>query len=248
VAAMILFPAIDLKDGVCVRLYKGIMEQATIFNNDPLDQALQFQSMGFEWLHIVDLNGAFAGKPINAEIVKQICKETSIPVQLGGGIRSLETIEFWLSHGVKRVILGTVAVKDPSLVKEACKAFPNKIVVGIDAKEGFVATEGWADVSELQVIDLAKKFEDCGVSSIIYTDISRDGALTGVNIDSTVSLAKAVHIPIIASGGVSDLEDLRKLKEVEHYGIEGVISGRAIYDGRINPQDALDLLKTSHTV
>lgn len=240
---MILYPAIDLKDGKAVRLLRGEMEQATIFNPDPAAQAESFQAQGYEWLHLVDLNGAFAGKPVNGAAVEAILKRVSLPTQLGGGIRDLETIGFWLERGITRVILGTVAVKNPALVKEACKAFPGHIAVGIDARDGFVAVEGWAETSELKALDLALKFEDCGVAAIIYTDIERDGAMGGVNVDATAVLASHLTTPVIASGGVSSLADLRALKEVEHTGINGVISGRALYDGRIDPTEALALLR-----
>jgi len=240
---MILYPAIDLKDGKAVRLLRGEMEQATIFNPDPAAQAESFQAQGYEWLHLVDLNGAFAGKPVNGAAVEAILKRVSLPTQLGGGIRDMDTIGFWLERGITRVILGTVAVKNPALVKEACKAFPGHIAVGIDARDGFVAVEGWAETSELKALDLALKFEDCGVAAIIYTDIERDGAMGGVNVDATAVLASHLTTPVIASGGVSSLADLRALKEVEHTGINGVISGRALYDGRINPAEALALLR-----
>ncbi|MFV3127476.1 1-(5-phosphoribosyl)-5-[(5-phosphoribosylamino)methylideneamino]imidazole-4-carboxamide isomerase [Niveispirillum sp. KHB5.9] len=240
---MILYPAIDLKDGNAVRLLRGEMEQATIFNTDPAAQAEQFQAQGFEWLHLVDLNGAFAGAPVNGAAVESILKRVKLPTQLGGGIRDLETIGFWLERGLTRVILGTVAVKNPALVKEACKAFPGHVAVGIDARDGYVAVEGWAETSTLKALDLALKFEDCGVAAIIYTDIDRDGALGGVNVEATADLASHLTTPVIASGGVSSLADLRALKEVEHTGINGVISGRALYDGRIDPAAALAVLR-----
>lgn len=240
---MILFPAIDLKDGNAVRLLRGEMEQATIFNPDPAAQAESFAAQGYEWLHLVDLNGAFAGKPVNGAAVEAILSRVSLPAQLGGGIRDMDTIEFWLSRGIARVILGTVAVKNPALVKEACKAFPGKVAVGIDARNGYVAVEGWAETSELKALDLALKFEDCGVAAIIYTDIDRDGAMGGVNVESTADLASHLTTPVIASGGVSSIADLAALKEVEETGIIGVISGRALYDGRIDPAAALALLR-----
>jgi phosphoribosylformimino-5-aminoimidazole carboxamide ribotide isomerase len=240
---MILFPAIDLKDGNAVRLLRGEMEQATIFNPDPAAQAESFAAQGYEWLHLVDLNGAFAGKPVNGAAVEAILSRVSLPAQLGGGIRDMETIEYWLSRGIARVILGTVAVKNPALVKEACKAFPGKVAVGIDARNGYVAVEGWAETSELKALDLALKFEDCGVAAIIYTDIDRDGAMGGVNVESTADLASHLTTPVIASGGVSSIADLAALKEVEDTGIIGVISGRALYDGRIDPAAALALLR-----
>lgn len=240
---MILYPAIDLKDGNAVRLLRGEMEQATIFNTDPAAQAETFQAQGFEWLHLVDLNGAFAGSPVNGAAVESILKRVRLPTQLGGGIRDLETIGFWLERGLTRVILGTVAVKNPTLVKEACKTFPGHVAVGIDARDGYVAVEGWAETSSLKALDLALKFEDCGVAAIIYTDIDRDGALGGLNVEATADLASHLTTPVIASGGVSSLADLRALKEVEHTGINGVISGRALYDGRIDPAAALALLR-----
>ncbi len=239
---MILFPAIDLKDGACVRLKLGLMDQATVFNTDPGAQAASFQSAGAQWIHVVDLNGAFAGKPVNGAAVDSILKSVTVPVQLGGGIRSMATIEDWLARGVSRVILGTVALRDPELVKDACKRFPGKVAVGIDAKGGKVAVEGWAETSELTVLDLASRFEDAGAAAIIYTDIDRDGVLTGPNVDATAALARAITTPVIASGGVSSLDDLRALKAVASSGIAGVISGRAIYDGRIDVKEAIALL------
>ena len=239
---MILYPAIDLKDGACVRLLRGDMEQATVFNADPADQAARFQAQGFRWLHLVDLNGAFAGKPVNAAAVEAILKAVTIPAQLGGGIRDLATIEFWFERGLARVILGTVALRDPALVKQACRLFPGKVAVGIDARDGRVAVEGWAEVSSMTALDLALRFEDAGVAAIIFTDINRDGAMGGVNVDSTADLAAHLTTPVIASGGVSSLADLEALKRVEHTGIAGVISGRALYDGRIDPKAALKVL------
>lgn len=240
---MILYPAIDLKDGNAVRLLRGEMEQATIFNTDPAAQAETFQAQGFEWLHLVDLNGAFAGSPVNGAAVEAILRCVKLPTQLGGGIRDLATIAYWLERGLTRVILGTVAVKNPTLVKEACKEFPGRVAVGIDARGGYVAVEGWAETSELKALDLAMKFEDCGVAAIIYTDIDRDGALGGVNVDATADLASHLTTPVIASGGVSSIADLKALKAVEHTGINGVISGRALYDGRIDPAEALAVLR-----
>jgi phosphoribosylformimino-5-aminoimidazole carboxamide ribotide isomerase len=239
---MIVYPAIDLKDGACVRLLRGEMSQATVFNTDPGDQARLFQSQGFEWLHLVDLNGAFEGKPVNGAAVESILKAVTIPVQLGGGIRDLKTIGMWLEKGVSRVILGTVALRDPELVKAACREFPGKVAVGIDAREGYVAVAGWAETSDIKALDLALKFEDCGVAAIIYTDINRDGAMGGVNVESTSDLAFHLTTPVIASGGVSSMDDLVALKAEEDTGIEGVICGRALYDGRIDPKEALALL------
>ena len=239
---MIIFPAIDLKDGQCVRLKLGDMDQATVFNDNPGNQARAFEEQGFEWLHVVDLNGAFAGKSENSAAVESILANTSNPVQLGGGIRDLEGIAHWLDKGITRVILGTVAVRDPDLVKEACKRFPGRIAVGIDAKGGKVAVEGWAETSELSVIDLARQFEDAGVTAIIYTDIDRDGILTGLNIDATLKLARAVSIPVIASGGLASIEDVKRLLQPDCAILEGAITGRALYDGRLDPSEALGLV------
>ena len=240
---MILFPAIDLKDGQCVRLKLGDMEQATVFNDDPAAQAGIFQSQGFEWLHLVDLNGAFTGRPVNEAAVEGILKSVTIPIQLGGGIRSLAQIETWLAKGIRRVILGTVALRDPALVREACKLFPGCIVVGIDARNGHVAVEGWAETSSLTAITLAGRFADAGVAAIVFTDIDRDGILKGINIESTLSLANAVRIPVIASGGLASLDDIHRLLQPDCGILEGAISGRAIYDGRIDVAEALDLIK-----
>jgi phosphoribosylformimino-5-aminoimidazole carboxamide ribotide isomerase len=239
---MILYPAIDLKDGACVRLVRGEMNQATVFNTDPGDQAMAFETQGFEWLHVVDLNGAFAGRPVNADAVERILAATALKVQLGGGIRTMETIEDWLERGVRRVILGTVALREPDLVKEACRRFPGQVAVGIDAREGMVSVEGWSETSSMKALDLALRYEDCGVAAIIYTDINRDGAMGGVNVEATADLAFALTTPVIASGGVSSIADLQALKEEETTGIEGVIVGRALYDGRIDPAEALRLL------
>ena len=240
---MILFPAIDLKDGQCVRLKLGDMDQATVYNTDPAAQAKAFEDQGFEWLHVVDLNGAFAGESINGDAVDDILKATKNPVQLGGGIRTLAHIEAWLSRGLARVILGTIAVRDPELVIEACRKFPGKIAVGIDAKGGKVAVEGWAEASELGVIELAQKFEGAGVAAIIYTDIDRDGILAGINWASTLELADAVSIPVIASGGLASLDDIRRMMQPDAARLAGAITGRALYDGRIDPQEALALLR-----
>ena len=238
---MIIFPAIDLKDGQCVRLLKGDMRQATIFNDDPAAQARAFEAQGFRWLHVVDLDGAFAGKAANAQAVEAIVRAVGIPVQLGGGIRDAQSIERWLEGGVRRVILGTAAVKNPDLVRQACRKFPGSIVVGIDARAGKVAVEGWAKTSEIAALELALRFEDCGVAAIVYTDIERDGALAGVNVEATAALAARLETPIIASGGVASLDDIRALQRREGDGIEGVICGRALYDGRIDPKAALAL-------
>jgi len=239
---VILFPAIDLKDGKCVRLKLGEMDQATVFNDDPAAQAAAFEAQGFEYLHIVDLNGAFAGKPVNAAAVAAILKAIRMPAQLGGGIRDLATIESWLHKGIRRVILGTVAVRDPALVRAACKAFPGRVAVGIDAKGGKVAVEGWAETSELTAIDLARRFEDAGVSAIIYTDIERDGILKGLNLPATAELARSTSIPVIASGGLASIADVEALLKPEYNMLEGAITGRALYDGRIDPKRALALL------
>lgn len=239
---MILFPAIDLKDGQCVRLVRGLMDEATVFNDDPAGQALAFEEAGFHYLHLVDLNGAFAGRPVNADAVEAILEAVNIPVQLGGGIRDLATIEMWLEKGIDRVIIGTAAVKNPELVREACKKFPGRIVVGLDARNGKVATEGWAQVTELDVVDMAKRFEDAGVAAIVFTDIDRDGVLEGLNVKATAALANAISTPVIASGGLASLNDLLQLKNAGAPRIIGAISGRALYDGRIDPKAALDLL------
>ncbi len=244
-AVVILFPAIDLKDGQCVRLKLGEMDQATVFNDDPAAQALAFEAQGFQYLHIVDLNGAFAGKPVNGAAVEAILKAISIPAQLGGGIRDLATIEAWLQKGIRRVILGTVAVRDPALVREACRAYPGRVAVGIDARGGRVAVEGWAEASELTAIELARRFEDVGVSAIIYTDIERDGVLKGLNLPATAELARATRIPVIASGGLASIADVRELLKPQYRLLEGAITGRALYDGRLDPKEALDLLRAA---
>jgi phosphoribosylformimino-5-aminoimidazole carboxamide ribotide isomerase len=247
VDAVILFPAIDLKDGQCVRLKLGDMAQATVFSDDPAAQAKSFEDQGFEYLHVVDLNGAFAGESINGAAVEAILKRVKFPVQLGGGIRTLAHVENWLDKGLARVILGTIAVRDPALVREAAKTFPGQVAVGIDARGGKVAVEGWAETSELDVIDLARRFEGAGVAAIIYTDIDRDGVLAGINWPATLALAEAVSIPVIASGGLASMEDIRMLRRPEYRVLEGAISGRALYDGRIDSREALALLKTAAT-
>ena len=238
---MILFPAIDLKGGQCVRLLKGDMRSATVFNEDPAAQARTFEAQGFRWLHVVDLDGAIAGRPVNAAAVESILRAVAIPVQLGGGIRDAGSIERWLERGVRRVILGTAALANPALVREACHAYPGSIAVGIDARGGKVAVEGWAKTSEVPALELALRVEDAGVTTIIYTDIDRDGALTGVNVEATAALATRLETPVIASGGVASLNDIRALQRHESDGIEGVICGRALYDGRIEPKAALAL-------
>ena len=239
---MILYPAIDLKDGQCVRLYKGEMAQATVFNDNPAAQARAFQDAGCEWLHLVDLNGAFAGEPVNGAAIKAILAATSVPTQLGGGIRDMATIEHWLSRGLARVILGTVAVENPDLVRDAARAFPGQVAVGIDARNGRVATKGWAEETDVMVTDLARSFEDAGVAAIIYTDINRDGAMQGPNVEATAALANAVSIPVIASGGVSSLNDLIALKNCGA-SLDGALSGRALYDGAVDLAEALAALR-----
>jgi len=243
VDAVILFPAIDLKDGQCVRLKLGDMDQATVFNDNPAAQAKSFEDQGFEYLHVVDLNGAFAGESVNGAAVEAILKAVDFPVQLGGGIRTLAHIEAWLDKGLARVILGTVAVRDPELVKAAAKKWPGQVAVGIDARKGMVAVEGWAETSELSVIELAKRFEGAGVAAIIYTDIDRDGILAGINWESTIALAQATSIPVIASGGLASMADITRLTQPDCAVLEGAISGRALYDGRIDSREALALLK-----
>jgi phosphoribosylformimino-5-aminoimidazole carboxamide ribotide isomerase len=239
---MILFPAIDVKDGQCVRLERGAMQAATVFSDDPAAQARTFETQGFKYLHVVDLNGAFAGKPVNASAVEAIIKAVSIPVQLGGGIRDLPTIEAWLVRGVRRVILGTAAVRDPDLVRTACRRFPGQVAVGIDARNGRVAVSGWTEASELTARELAHRFEDAGVAVIIYTDIERDGVLAGLNLPATVELARATAIPVIASGGLASLDDVKALLRPENSALEGAITGRALYDGRLDAKAALAVL------
>ncbi|MGB3148935.1 MAG: 1-(5-phosphoribosyl)-5-[(5-phosphoribosylamino)methylideneamino]imidazole-4-carboxamide isomerase [Paracoccaceae bacterium] len=240
---MILYPAIDLKDGQCVRLLHGEMEKATVFGDDPAAQAAKFEAAGCDWLHLVDLNGAFAGAPVNAAAVEAILARVKVPAQLGGGIRDMATIEMWLAKGLARVILGTVAVENPGLVRDAARAFPGQVAVGIDARNGRVATKGWAEETDVMVTDLARSFEDAGVAAIIYTDILRDGAMRGPNIEATEALARAVAIPVIASGGVSTLVDLTALRDTGV--IAGAISGRALYDGAIDLGEAIRSLRTT---
>ena len=242
---MILFPAIDLKDGVCVRLQQGDMARATVFNRDPAAQAQAFAAQGFEYLHVVDLDGAFAGKPMNAAAVERIVQSLSIPLQLGGGIRDLATVEAWLEKGITRVIIGTAAVRDPHFVKDAARRWPGRVAVGLDARDGKVAVEGWAQTSELTALEIARRFEDAGVAAIIYTDIARDGLLKGLNLEATIALADAVSIPVIASGGLASLEDVRQLLQPRARKLQGAIAGRALYDGRLDPSAALALISAS---
>ncbi|MDB5601756.1 MAG: phosphoribosylformimino-5-aminoimidazole carboxamide ribotide isomerase [Xanthobacteraceae bacterium] len=242
---MILFPAIDLKEGLAVRLEQGDMARATVFNKDPAAQALVFEQQGFRYLHMVDLDGAFAGKPMNAAAVDRILETIAIPVQLGGGIRDMATIEGWLEKGVTRVIIGTAAVRDPALVKDAAKRFPGRVAVGLDARDGKVAVQGWAESSELSVLDIAQRFEDAGVAAIIYTDIARDGLLKGLNLDATIALAEAISIPVIASGGLASIEDVRAMLEPRAAKLEGAIAGRALYDGRLDPTEALGMIRAA---
>jgi phosphoribosylformimino-5-aminoimidazole carboxamide ribotide isomerase len=243
VEAVILFPAVDLKNGEAVRLEQGDMARATIFHRNPAEQARAFAAQGFEYLHVVDLDGAFAGKPMNAAAVERILAAVEIPLQLGGGIRDRAGIEGWLAKGVARVIIGTAAVRDPALVKAAAKQFPGRIAVGLDARGGKVAVEGWAETSELSALDIARRFEDAGVAAIIYTDVARDGMLMGLDLDATIALADAVSIPVIASGGLASIEDVRALLEPRAKKLAGAIVGRALYDGRLDAAEALDLLR-----
>ncbi|QEN89056.1 1-(5-phosphoribosyl)-5-[(5-phosphoribosylamino)methylideneamino]imidazole-4-carboxamide isomerase [Labrys sp. KNU-23] len=239
---MILFPAIDLKEGRCVRLVQGDMAQATVFNDDPAEQAIAFEDMGFSYLHVVDLDGAFAGKPMNSAAVERILAACTMKVQLGGGIRDFTTVAAWLDKGIARVIIGTAAVRDPAFVKEAAKAFPGQIAVGLDARDGLVAVEGWAEVSTVTAEEIAKRFEDAGVSAIIYTNIARDGMLKGIDWDGTLALARAVSIPVIASGGLASIADVERLVQPDAALLEGAIAGRALYDRRLDPHEALALL------
>ena len=242
---MILFPAIDLKNGQCVRLEQGDMARATVFNLDPAEQARAFASQGFEYLHVVDLAGAFAGKPVNASAVARMLEAIEMPVQLGGGIRDLATVESWLRKGVARVIIGTAAVRDPVLVKEAAKAFPGRVAVGLDARDGKVAVQGWAETSEVTALEIALRFEDAGIAAIIFTDIARDGLLKGLNLDATIALADRISIPVIASGGFASIEDVKALIAPRAKKLAGAIAGRALYDGRLDPVQALTLIRTA---
>lgn len=239
---MILYPAIDLKEGRCVRLIQGDMASATVFNDDPADQAGTFEDQGFKWLHLVDLDGAFAGRPVNAEAVERVLERVAIPVQLGGGIRDMRTVEGWLEKGIARVIIGTAAVHDPDFVREAARLHPGRIAVGIDAKDGRVAVHGWSQTSTLTAEELGRRFEDAGVAAIIYTDISRDGVLKGLNIPMTLALAHSLRIPVIASGGLASIADVERLTDPDCAGLGGAITGRALYDGRIDPAEALALI------
>ncbi len=240
---MILFPAIDLKDGLAVRLQQGDMARATVFSRDPAAQAHAFETQGFRHLHVVDLDGAFAGKPMNVSAVERILESVGLCVQLGGGIRDMKTIDGWLEKGVNRVIIGTAAVRDPALVKDAAKKYPKRIAVGLDARDGKVAVEGWAEQSQLSVLDIARRFEDAGVAAIIYTDVARDGMLKGINWEATIALAEAISIPVIASGGLASIEDIRRMTQPDAKKLEGAIAGRALYDGRLDPAAAIKMLK-----
>jgi phosphoribosylformimino-5-aminoimidazole carboxamide ribotide isomerase len=242
---LILFPAIDLKDGVCVRLEQGDMGRVTVFNRDAAAQAMGFEAEGFEYLHVVDLDGAFAGRPVNARPIERILESVPLPMQLGGGIRDRATIATWLEKGVDRVIIGTAAVKDPDLVKQAARDWPNRIAVGLDARDGRVAVQGWAETSNLSALEIALRFEDAGVAAIIHTDISRDGLLKGLNLDATVSLADAIAVPVIASGGLASMNDIRALLEPRAKKLAGAIAGRALYDGRLNAGEALRMIRNA---
>jgi phosphoribosylformimino-5-aminoimidazole carboxamide ribotide isomerase len=240
---MILFPAIDLKEGLAVRLQQGDMARATVFHKDPAQQAHTFETQGFKHLHVVDLDGAFAGKPMNGAAVERILKTISMCVQLGGGIRDMATVDAWLDKGINRVIIGTAAVRNPALVKDAAKKYPGKIAVGLDARDGKVTVQGWAEISELSALDIARRFEDAGVAAIVYTDVTRDGMLKGLNLDATIALADAVSIPVIASGGLSSIEDIKAMLEPRARKLEGAIAGRALYDGRLDAAEALKLIR-----
>jgi phosphoribosylformimino-5-aminoimidazole carboxamide ribotide isomerase len=240
---MILFPAIDLKEGLAVRLEQGDMARATVFHSDPAAQARAFEAQGFDYLHMVDLDGAFAGKPVNAAAVERILESIGIPVQLGGGVRDMATVEAWLGKGVTRVIIGTAAVRNPALVKDAAKEFPGRVAVGLDARDGKVAVQGWAETSQLTALEIARRFEDAGVAAIVYTDIARDGLLKGLNLDATIALAEAISIPVIASGGLASIADIKALLEPRAKKLEGAIAGRALYDGRLDPAEALKLIR-----
>lgn len=242
---MILFPAIDLKNGQCVRLEQGDMARATVFDLDPAAQAKSFAGQGFEYLHVVDLDGAFAGKPVNAQAVEAMLKAVTMPVQLGGGIRDLRTVEAWLEKGIARVIIGTAAVRDPALVKNAAKAFPGRVAVGLDARDGKVAVEGWAETSQVTALEIAQRFEDAGVAAIIFTDIARDGLLKGLNLDATIALADRISIPVIASGGLASIDDIKAMLTPRAKKLAGAIAGRALYDGRLNPSTALALIRNA---
>jgi phosphoribosylformimino-5-aminoimidazole carboxamide ribotide isomerase len=246
--AVILFPAIDLKNGQCVRLEQGDMTRATVFSLDPAAQAASFEKQGFEYLHVVDLDGAFAGKPMNAQAVEAMLKAVTMPVQLGGGIRDMATLEAWLAKGIRRVIIGTAAVRDPVFVKQAAKKYPGRVAVGLDARDGKVAVEGWAETSTVTALDIAKRFEDVGVAAIIFTDIARDGLLKGLNLDATIALADDISIPVIASGGFASIDDVKALLAPRAKKLEGAISGRALYDGRIDPTQALKLIRDARGV
>jgi phosphoribosylformimino-5-aminoimidazole carboxamide ribotide isomerase len=244
---VILFPAIDLKNGQCVRLEQGDMNRATVFGLDPAAQARAFAAQGFEYLHVVDLDGAFAGKPINAQAVEAMLAAVTMPVQLGGGIRDLKTVEAWLAKGIARVIVGTAAVRNPALVKDAAKAFPGRVAVGLDARDGKVAVEGWAEASEVTALEIAQRFEDAGVAAIIFTDIARDGLLKGLNLEATIALAESISIPVVASGGFASIEDVRALLAPRAKKLAGAIAGRALYDGRLDPAAALALIRNART-
>ena len=243
--AVILFPAIDLKNGQCVRLEQGDMARATVFNLDPVAQASSFAAQGFEYLHVVDLDGAFAGKPMNADAVEAMLKAVSIPLQLGGGIRDLKTVEAWLAKGIARVIIGTAAVRDPELVRDAAKKFPGRVAVGLDARDGKVAVDGWAETSEVTALEIAQRFEDAGVAAIVFTDIARDGLLKGLNLDATIALAGRISIPVIASGGLASIDDVKALLAPSAKKLAGAIAGRAVYDGRLDPAAALALIRNA---